>query len=220
MALLPTVFAQTSRNISYQWARNLRYEFGVETFWVANPQRAIGSTLLILGRKHAMAKAPTGYSATQISLHWAVVLLVAFQYLGHDGIEASWQERNQRMPAQIVVLTYLHITAGITVFLLASARVYLRVTRGVPPPPPDEPRLLHYLAEAVHAAIYLLLFLMPITGSAAWFYDWELAADAHEVLQTGLLGAIGLHISGALFQHFVLRSNVLIRMFSADTSRE
>ena len=75
-----------------------------------------------------MAEAPTGYSATQISLHWAVVLLVAFQYLAHDGIEASWQERNQPMPTQIMVLTYLHIAAGITIFLLASARVYLRVT--------------------------------------------------------------------------------------------
>jgi cytochrome b561 len=161
-----------------------------------------------------MAGSPAGYSPVQISLHWAVVVLVAFQYLAHDGIEDSWNGRITS--AQTTAFTYLHIAGGITIFLLASARIYLRMTRGVPPPPSDEPRLLHYVAETVHGSIYLFLFLMPLTGAAAWFYTWESAADAHELLQLALLAAIALHISGALFQHFVLRSNVLIRMFRTD----
>lgn len=58
----------------------------------------------------------------------------------------------------------------------------------------NHPRFLHYLAETVQGSIYLLLCLMPLTGAAAWFYTWASAADAHELLQVGLLAAIGLHI--------------------------
>jgi cytochrome b561 len=158
-----------------------------------------------------MAKSPAGYAPIQIALHWTVVVLIAFQYLAHDGIEDSWLGRTPS--SQTVLLTYLHIAAGLAIFLLAAVRVYLRLTRGVPAPPPNEPRFLHCVAEAVHGSIYVCLFLMPITGAAAWFYEWELAGDAHELLQLGLLAAIGLHVSGALLQHFVLRSNVLIRIF-------
>ncbi len=159
-----------------------------------------------------MATSPASYSSLQITLHWAVVVLVAFQFIAHDGIEDAWEGR--AVSSQGFTLAYLHIISGIVIFILASLRVFLRATRGVPPPPTDEPRLLHYVAEAVHASIYLCLFVMPITGAAAWFLDWDWAADAHALLQIGLLGAIGLHVAGALFQHFILRSNVLMRMLS------
>lgn len=61
-------------------------------------------------------------------------------------------------------------------------------------PRSNHPRLLHYVAETVHGSIYLFLLLMPLTGAAAWFYTWDSATDAHELLQVGLLAAIGLHI--------------------------
>jgi hypothetical protein len=38
----------------------------------------------------------------------------------------------------------------------------------------------------------------------------------HELLQNVLLVMIALHIAGALFQHFVLRSQVLMRMFRPE----
>lgn len=83
-------------------------------------------------------------------------------------------------------------------------------------PPPDEPRLLQIAAEAVHGLIYLLLFLLPISGSVAWFLGVEAAGDAHGLFKNLLLGAIVLHITGALFQHFIRRSDVLMRMFKPE----
>jgi len=162
----------------------------------------------------------TGYSPTQVALHWIVVVLVAFQFLAHDGIEESWRAftRGQSLPDDAAPLTFLHIAAGILVLLLALARIYLRVTRGAPPPPADEPRLLQITAEAVHGSIYVLLLLLPISGSAAWFFGAHAAGDAHEVLKNLLLGAIFLHVAGALFQHFVRRSEVLMRMFRPERS--
>lgn len=166
-----------------------------------------------------MARNVTGYSPMQVALHWMVVVLVAFQFLAHDGIEESWRAfvRGDDPPsADETALAYLHIGSGILVLLFALARIYLRVTRGAPPPPADEPRLLQITAEAVHGSIYVLLLLLPISGMAAWFLGVEVAGDVHEMLKNLLLAAIVLHIGGALFQHFVRRSEVLMRMFKPE----
>src|SRR5690606_2897759 len=86
----------------------------------------------------------TGYSSIQIGLHWAVVVLVAFQYVANRGIEAAWEalQAGKALPPEVAVLPALHIGAGLMVFLLALARIGLRLIRGAPPPPADEPRLL------------------------------------------------------------------------------
>jgi len=162
-----------------------------------------------------MGKNPTGYSPAQVAFHWIVVVLVAFQFLAHDGMEASWQAflRSEAPPTDAAVLTYLHIAAGSLVFFLALMRIYLRATRGVPPPPADEPRLQQLLSEAVHASIYLLLLSLPASGAIAWFFGAEWFGDTHELLTNLLLGAIALHTAGALYQHFVRRTTVLMRIF-------
>lgn len=167
-----------------------------------------------------MARTVTGYSALQVALHWIVVVLVAFQFLAHDGMEEAWRafRRDEPAPADSTVLANMHVVAGVLVLLLALVRIYLRFTRGAPPPPQDEPRFLQILAEAVHGSIYLLLLLLPVSGAVAWFLGVEAAGDAHEVLKTLLLVAIVLHVGGALFQHFVRRSDVLIRMFRPQRS--
>lgn len=155
----------------------------------------------------------------QVALHWIVVVLVAFQFVAHDGIEETWRawlRSEAPHSADGTALAYLHIAAGILVLILALARLYLRMTRGAPPPPADEPRLLQWAAEAIHGLIYLFLLLLPITGAAAWFFSVRTAADVHEILQNVLLAAIALHVSGALFQHFVRRSQVLMRIFRPD----
>ncbi|MBX3572307.1 MAG: cytochrome b/b6 domain-containing protein [Mesorhizobium sp.] len=171
--------------------------------------------------KVAAKRKVTGYSPMQVALHWIVVVLVAFQFVAHDGIEESWRawlRDGMRLPTDGWVLAYLHIGAGILILILALARLYLRVTRGAPPPPADEPRLLQWAAEAIHGLIYLLLILLPVTGAAAWFFSVRTAANVHDILQNVLLLAIALHVSGALFQHFVRRSQVLMRMFRPDRS--
>lgn len=151
----------------------------------------------------------------QIALHWAVVVLVAMQFVTHDGIEDAWRAfmRGEPPPSGGFALTALHIGGGALVLLLALARIYLRLTRGAPSPPADEPRLLQLAAEAVHGLIYLLLLALPVSGAVAWFGGIALAGETHELLQNVLLGAIFLHVGGAIFQHFVLRSQVLMRMF-------
>lgn len=168
-----------------------------------------------------MQKTVSGYSSLQIGLHWAVVVLVTFQYVAHSGIERVWNalQRPDIQPAAPGVLTYLHIGAGVTILLLALTRIALRMTRGAPPPPADEPRLLQLFAEIVHVAIYVLLCLLPLSGMAAWFLSMPAAGNVHVLLQQALLLAITLHVAGALFQHFVRRSDVLMRMLRPEPDK-
>lgn len=168
-----------------------------------------------------MARQVNGYSSLQIALHWAVVVLVAFQFLAHAAIEAAWNAflDGGETPADATILTYMHIAGGLLVLIMALARIYLRATRGAPSPPADEPRLLQVAAEAVHVSIYLFLLLLPVTGMIAWFAGIEGAGYVHMLFTNGLLAAIVLHVTGALFQHFARRSHVLIRMFDPEKDR-
>jgi len=161
-----------------------------------------------------MSKTPAGYAPIQIGLHWAVVVLVVFQYVAHKGIQAAWDadRRGDAPPSDAEALAYLHIAVGSTILVLALLRISLRLTRGAPPPPKDEPSLIQLLAEAVHLAIYGLLLLLPLSGFLAWVFSARWAASVHVILQACLLGAICLHVAGALFQHFIRRSDVLMRM--------
>lgn len=167
-----------------------------------------------------MTEKVTGYSATQIALHWAVVILVAFQFLAHNAIEASWRSFvNDELPPQgSTVLTYMHVTAGLLILGLALCRLYLRATRGAPAPPKDEPRLLKLVSEGVHGLIYLLLLALPASGAVAWFMGVRPAAEIHGLLEKLLLFFIAAHIAGALFQHLIRRSDVMMRMFDPERS--
>lgn len=161
-----------------------------------------------------MKRDVTGYSAAQVALHWSVVVLIVFQFVASDAMERSWRalERGEARPAADAVLTNLHAVSGITILLLVFARIWLRVTRGAPKPPADEPWILHMAAEATHGLLYLLLLAMPVTGAVAWFGGVRLAGATHGLLTNLLLIAVFLHVGGALFQHFVRRTDVVMRM--------
>ena len=167
-----------------------------------------------------MKRDVTGYSTAQVALHWTVVVLVIFQFIANEGMVTSWRalRRGEALPADAALMANLHVTAGILVLVLALARIWLRITRGAPKPPAGEPRVLHILAEATHGLLYLLLLLLPLSGMAAWFAGVPEAGQGHSLLKTVLLFVVIVHVAGALFQHFVRRSDVLMRMLRPQRS--
>lgn len=165
-----------------------------------------------------MSEKISGYSRLQMGLHWAVVILVAFQFLAHNAIETEWRARLDgavRMN-ETPLLAYLHIASGLLILGLVLLRIYLRFSRGVPEPPADEPRFLQLMSESVHIMIYVMLVSLPLTGVIAWFFEIGLAAVVHEYMQALLLVLIAAHIAGALFQHLIRRSDVMMRMFAPE----
>jgi cytochrome b561 len=68
------------------------------------------------------------------------------------------------------------------------------------------------IATGTHLGLYLVLLLTAASGSVAWFGGVETAGDVHEAMTTVLLILVGLHVAGALYQQFVLKTNIMDRM--------
>ncbi|PXA99068.1 hypothetical protein DMC47_05675 [Nostoc sp. 3335mG] len=157
-----------------------------------------------------------GYSRAQVIIHWTVVVLILFQLFFHEGMEMAFDARMEG--GGTAGNPVPHIIAGSLILILAATRVIIRLTRGAPPHPKDQPAFLGVLANVTHGLIYLLLFAMPLSGLVAWFGGVEGAGDAHSgFLRIALIAAVILHVAGALVQQFVLRSGVLMRMLRPES---
>ena len=165
-----------------------------------------------------MPETRLGYSGAQIALHWTVAVLVVLQIVLHDGIGAAYAAGRDGGTAteSELFLADLHVAFGIAVFALALLRVALRLRRGAPPPPEDEHPALRLAARATHLALYALILLMPVTGGLAWFGGVEAMAELHGAGEKAILILVALHVIGALYHHFYLRTDVLRRMLRPE----
>ncbi|MFN4156648.1 MAG: cytochrome b [Paracoccaceae bacterium] len=155
---------------------------------------------------------PTGYSRTQIALHWAVAALVAGQYIFKDSISGAWDAVRAGREVAFDPLILAHVAGGGLVLAFVVWRLVLRLKRGVPAAPANEPAPLKTLSHLAHSAFYAVLGAMAVTGSLAWFGDLTLAADAHNVLKVVLLALVVLHVLAVPFHSLVLKNNVMRRM--------
>jgi cytochrome b561 len=155
---------------------------------------------------------PRGYSSTQIALHWAVVVLVAAQYLLNGAISQAWDRFRAGEAFVFDPLVPAHVAGGMLIFAMVIWRVVLRVRHGAPLPPENEPGALKLVAGGVHWAFYAVMAAMAVSGSLAWFGAVAPAAQAHNVLKVALLALIALHVLAVPFHRLVLKNDVMQRM--------
>ncbi|MEQ1512241.1 MAG: cytochrome b [Lysobacteraceae bacterium] len=161
-------------------------------------------------------------------LHWTIaILILVMAYLGLTMGDLP------NGPGKIQTYA-LHKSIGITILALVALRVLWRLYAGAPHPVPGSPRWQERIAALTHAAIYLLLFAIPISGwilnSAAgfplqWFHLFnlphivgenhdlhELAEDAHEIMFWMLAFLVVAHAGAAFYHHLFQRDATLARM--------
>lgn len=155
---------------------------------------------------------PQGYTRLQIILHWLIFALIAAQFIFHDAISDAFRSLVRTGGFDANPLVFQHVFTGILILILVGWRFFIKSRRGAPTLPENEPALLKLAAHGTHILLYLLMVFVPITGLVAWFSISRGAGEVHEVLKSVLLVVILLHIAGALFQKFVLKSNVMERM--------
>ena len=114
-----------------------------------------------------MTAAPAGYGPTQIRLHWAVAALVVVQYLLGGGTSSAFEDGVDAERLTMTPVAIGHFVNGALIFLLVAWRLMLRNERGVPGPTPGEPGWQSAAARGTHAAMYVLLLVLPITGGVA-----------------------------------------------------
>lgn len=169
----------------------------------------------------------TRWGALAQLLHWGMLLLFVAMF-----VLASTMEDLPKGPEKAAVVG-LHKSIGITILLLAAARLFWRLSGPVPTPLAAR-AWQQRLAGAVHVALYGLMFALPLSGyvmsmAAGRGVNWfgllplpdlvgpnkplsEAAHEGHEVLATLVLLLVSVHVAAALWHHFVVKDNTLRRM--------
>ncbi len=97
-------------------------------------------------------------------LHWAVAAGVAVQ------LALGWGSETGIYGADGMRLLRLHFQLGMVLLALMLLRVACRLSRRMPPADAGEPRWRRRAARSVHATLYLLLFLLPVSGYVIWIW--------------------------------------------------
>ena len=112
---------------------------------------------------------PERYTRTAMLLHWVIAVFIIINVLLMWTMDFFPKDAERPM-------VNLHKSIGITVLLLVVMRILWRLTHRPPSLPAAYPRWERLAAHGAHAALYLLIFLMPLTG---WIHDsaWKAAAS-------------------------------------------
>jgi cytochrome b561 len=174
------------------------------------------------------AMAPSPYTRTAIAFHWILAALII------ANLAFGLYTVNLPLSPQKLKLFSYHKWVGITVLLVAAARLLWRATHAAPALPDSMKPWEKKAAHAAHVALYVLFFAAPITGwlfsSAAGFQTVYLGvfpipdllsknkelADVlrfmHRWINYTMAAVIVLHAAAALKHHFADRDDVLVRM--------
>ncbi|MBZ9676187.1 cytochrome b [Mesorhizobium sp. ES1-1] len=157
---------------------------------------------------------PAGYTGTQVVLHWAIAALVVLQLAVGEDIKPAYRafSRATEPASDDIFNANIHVYVGLAVLVLGIWRIAVRLSRGVPAPPPYENFLLKRIGAAAHFLLYLFIFGMPITGALVWYFGVRALGEIHELAKPLIIIVVGLHAAAALWQHFYVKSDVLVRM--------
>lgn len=157
---------------------------------------------------------PSGYSRTQIALHWVIAVLILFQFLFHERMETAFEaiEKGEVAPGGF----HPHALFGTLILILAIWRLVLRRRRGAPELPAGGNPIQDMIAIWTHRVLYALLFLIPISGMIAWNTGASAPAELHGSMFFLALALIILHIIGAIYHQYILKDGLIRRMMKAE----
>lgn len=156
-----------------------------------------------------MSHTRAGYSSLQIALHWATAVLVFLAWFTSGGGEAAFDAAAEG-GAKIMPV---HAWIGITILVLTVLRIVVRLTRGTPPPPANDPPLQKMVTIWGHRLILLLLVFVPIGGMFMWFSGQE---TPHGLLAQAFLIIVLGHTAIALWHQYGKRDGLMQRMTRPD----
>jgi cytochrome b561 len=169
------------------------------------------------------------YTNTAILLHWSVAILIIANFI----LGLTMVDIPGLTPTKLRYFSW-HKWVGITLFGLASIRILWRLRHPAPPHPANMLGWQRLTASGVHAALYLLLFAIPLSG---YFYSlaagvpvmylgfipmpifmdanpyWKpILKQVHYWLNGTILLSFSLHLAGVLKHELIDRDSTLKRM--------
>lgn len=165
------------------------------------------------------------YHPLQATFHWLIVVLVFAAFV--IGKSMSGQPNDDAKLAPLA----LHMGIGITTLVVIITRFITRLRLPKPEQATTGNAFLDWVGKAVHYALYLLVFLMAVSGmslsiqsglpSSVFFGAGALPADFYDFTARMLHGFIApalalivlLHVGAAFYHQLVLKDNLLSRMW-------
>jgi cytochrome b561 len=168
------------------------------------------------------------YGALSIAMHWLMLLLMVAVYVCADLREVFPKGSDLREGMKV-----WHNTLGLLVFALVWLRLAFRLWGTKPVDDSPSPAWQKRAAGLMHVALYVLLIALPLSGwlalSAAGkpvpFFGADLPPlmdesksvarvikDLHEIGGTLGYALIAVHAAAALFHHYWMHDNTLLRM--------
>ncbi len=168
------------------------------------------------------------YGSLAKSLHWLIAIgLFALLYLG---LEQSGMERGDEKTR----IRFIHASIAAITLILMTIRIVWRFMNEVPAHPHDMPAWQRLVSSLVHWGLYITVFAQLFAGAmvvgtggrgipvfgfftipvpVAEDHDahewWE---GVHEFVWKPIAVLLVLHILGALYNHFVVKNDVVRRM--------
>lgn len=172
----------------------------------------------------AMSGGTQRHDGVSRALHWGSAALIAAAW----ALGATMEELPRGAPRAAGL--DLHATLGLLLVAALLARLVWRAGR---PRPDPGAGLMGLAARAMHASLYAVMLVVPLSGLArVWargrdvsvlFGSVDLAppfaipgggvwGGVHTASAYLLLVLVGLHVAAALWHQFVLRDGLLLRM--------
>jgi cytochrome b561 len=160
-----------------------------------------------------------------VALHWLLaVMIIGLLCLGFF-VLANMPNTD---PRKLDVLVW-HMAGGMFVLALMILRLLIRLWSARPAPATAGSSLLDRMASVTHYSLYVIVFLMILTG---WSTGWLISGAfqphgeplpntfavfptfrAHAALATLLAILIAGHLAAALYHQFVLKDGLFRRMW-------
>jgi cytochrome b561 len=176
------------------------------------------------------------YTTTAIALHWLIALLLLGQFafgLMLEDIPRGTPERG--------IYVNLHKSSGIVIGLLIVLRIAWRLTHTPPQLPSAMPAWQRHAARFSHAALYLCMLALPLSGYLAsnfskhgikffnavrlapWGPDdktlYAFFNGTHHVAALLLASFVGLHVLAVAKHMLIDHDGLLWRMWPRRTER-
>lgn len=154
------------------------------------------------------------YSLAQRVIHWLTLVLFLASFVSHEAMKDAWRVVRQGATEFTPdVGVRVHVIVGIVILGLSVLRIILRLTKGAPAQPAGQSRLITVAAAAVHGLLYLVILALPLSGMGAWFGMITDLGEVHEVLFNLGLVLLAAHVGAALLHQFVIKDNLIRRMW-------
>lgn len=179
------------------------------------------------------------YGSIAITFHWLTALLIFTAF--YLGVTATDYPKETQSDLTLKVIYFsLHKTVGIFALLIAVLRIGWALVSRHPNPAAPAPWHEAFLAALTHWALYGAMLVMPISG---WVHHAaspvaapilipsfegisiipvsttiaEISGQVHNLSKWVFIGAVSLHIIGALKHAIINRDATLARMLPGNT---